>query len=74
MCHQMMLHKNMSRSWELVTLAASAGSTVDRPAGAAPLDQVLIATGSAAILCLALGALVLAHRRGQITVLATATD
>ncbi|RYU13425.1 hypothetical protein [Nocardioides iriomotensis] len=68
----------MSRSSELVLLAAgsaaSAGSTTDRPAGAAPLDQVLIATGSAAILCLALGALVLAHRRGQLTVLGTATD
>src|SRR5690349_11936900 len=72
----MMLHKNMSRSSELVLLAAGpfAGSTTDRPAGAAPLDQVLIATGSAAILCLALGALVLAHRRGQLTVLGTATD
>ena len=66
----MMLHKKMSRFSELVLAA----EPVERPAGAAPLDQVLIATGSAAILCLALGALVLAHRRGQVTVLAAAAD
>jgi hypothetical protein len=37
-----------------------------RPAGPAPLDQVMIATGAVTLLTLALGALLLAHRTGRI--------
>ena len=65
----------MSHSAELYALAGSvvsAASTTDRPAGAAPLDQVLIATGSAALLCAVLGAVVLGHRRGRVTALGRA--
>jgi hypothetical protein len=41
----------------------------DRPAGAASLDQVAIASGLALVLTLALGAVVLAHRSGRLPAL-----
>ena len=60
-----MLHKNMSHSTTAVAALVAAGTT-ERPAGAAPFDQVLIATGAAALLSAGLGVLVLGHRTGRI--------
>jgi hypothetical protein len=60
MCHCLMLHIYMS--W-------MAAATETRPAGAAPIDQVLIATGSAALLVVLLGVLALAHRTRRTDVL-----
>jgi hypothetical protein len=55
-----MLHVFMS--W----IAASALSAADtRPAGAAPFDQVLIATGAAVVMTVLLGWVSLAHRTGR---------
>src|SRR5690242_15521759 len=44
-------------------------AAADRPAGPAPLDQVFLATGFVAVMTLALGALLLAHRTGRTQVL-----
>jgi hypothetical protein len=53
----------MNTSTLLLTAAGS------RPAGPAPLDQVVLATGFVALLSLALGALLLAHRARRTTLL-----
>ncbi|WP_121253780.1 hypothetical protein [Nocardioides ferulae] len=44
------------------TLLAAAEPATERPAGAAPVDQVLIATGAASLLTLLLAVVVLGHR------------
>ena len=56
-------------SWSSVTVLAAAGES--RPAGAAPLDQVFIATGFVTVLSSLLGWLLLAHRAGRISFLDT---
>ena len=50
-------------------LSAAGVADVTRPAGPAPLDQVVGATGVVVVASLALGALLLAHRTGRTTVL-----
>ncbi len=53
-----------------VQLLSSAGvADVTRPAGPAPLDQVVGATGVVVVASLALGVLLLAHRTGRTTLL-----
>ncbi|WP_206063129.1 hypothetical protein [Nocardioides sp. HDW12B] len=54
-------------------LSATEVAEVTRPAGPAPLDQVVLATGVVVVASVALGALLLAHRSGRTTVLARLT-
>ena len=54
-------------------LSATQVAEVTRPAGPAPLDQVVLATGVVVVASVALGALLLAHRSGRTTVLARLT-
>lgn len=49
-------------------------SAASRPAGAAPLDQIVIATGTAGLLILFLGGLALGHRTGRMQVLQRLVD
>jgi len=55
-----MLHRFMT--WIATSVLSAAES---RPAGAAPVDQVLIATGAAVVLTVLLGGVSLAHRTGR---------
>jgi hypothetical protein len=54
-----LLHEKMQASWGTVLES--------RPAGPAPLDQVLLATGVVTVASLVLGWVLLAHRTGRIT-------
>lgn len=53
----------------MTTLRPLAAEAASRPAGAAPFDQILIATGAAVLLIALLGGLAIGHRTGRTSVL-----
>jgi hypothetical protein len=53
----------------MTTFRALVPQVESRPAGAAPIDQILIATGSAVVLVGLLGFLAIGHRTGRTTIL-----
>jgi hypothetical protein len=58
----------------MTTFGQVAAEAASRPAGAAPIDQIVIATGAAGLLIALLGGLAIGHRTGRVQVLQRLAD